>query len=172
MSNVIWNIESYDADPRYSDMYSRIIIPPRNGKTEMQRYYREFVNSMYGGADFGSSIYIKDVIFNDPATIVFWTDSTKTVVKCQEGDEFDPEKGLTMAIVKKIYGNKGSYCNEIKKWCEPYYEKQKEKDNLVARICDPGKKASAALAALEMAETAIAEAKEREEKKHKGRDSE
>lgn len=69
---------------------------------------------------------IKNVIFNDPATIVFWADGTKTVVKCQEGDEFDPEKGLTMAIVKKVYGNKGSYCNVIKKWVEPYYEKQVE----------------------------------------------
>ena len=59
---------------------------------------------------------IKNVIFNDPATIVFWDDGTKTVVKCQDGDEFDPEKGLAMAIVKKAYGNKGSYCNKLKKW--------------------------------------------------------
>ena len=59
---------------------------------------------------------IKNVIFNDPATIVFWEDGTKTVVKCQDGDEFDPEKGLAMAIVKKAYGNKGSYCNKMKKW--------------------------------------------------------
>ena len=59
---------------------------------------------------------IKNVIFNDPATIVFWEDGTKTVVKCQDGDEFDPEKGLSMAIVKKAYGNKGSYCNKLKKW--------------------------------------------------------
>lgn len=41
---------------------------------------------------------IKKVIFNDPATIVFWKDGTKTVVKRQEGAEFDPEKGLAMAI--------------------------------------------------------------------------
>ncbi len=41
---------------------------------------------------------IKKVIFNDPATIVFWKDGTKTIVKCQEGAEFDPEKGLAMAI--------------------------------------------------------------------------
>lgn len=41
---------------------------------------------------------IKKVIFNDPATIVFWKDGTKTVVKSQEGAEFDPEKGLAMAI--------------------------------------------------------------------------
>ena len=59
---------------------------------------------------------IKNVIFNNPATIVFWEDETKTVVKCQDGDEFDPEKGLAMAIAKKAYGNKGSYCNKMKKW--------------------------------------------------------
>lgn len=110
---------------------------------------------------------IKNVIFNDPATIVFWTDGTKTVVKCQEDDEFDPEKGLTMAITKKVYGNKGSYCNVIKKWCDPYHEKQKEKNALVARIRDLGKKATDALAALDMAEAAIANAKEQEEKKHR-----
>lgn len=59
---------------------------------------------------------IKNVIFNDPATIVFWGDGTKTVVKCQDDDWYDPEKGLAMAISKKALGNKGNYCNEIKKW--------------------------------------------------------
>ena len=28
---------------------------------------------------------IKNVIFNEPATIIIWKDGTKTVVKCQEG---------------------------------------------------------------------------------------
>lgn len=60
---------------------------------------------------------IKNVIFNDPATIVFWEDGTKTVVKAHD-EPFDKEKGLSMAIVKKMYGNKGSYFNEIKKWVE------------------------------------------------------
>jgi len=59
---------------------------------------------------------IKKVIFNDPATIVFWEDGTKTVVKCGENDIFDPEKGLAMAIVKKTLGNEGNYYNAIKKW--------------------------------------------------------
>jgi len=59
---------------------------------------------------------IKKVIFNDPATIVFWEDGTKTVVKCGENDIFDPEKGLTMAIAKKALGNEGNYYNAIKKW--------------------------------------------------------
>ena len=75
----------------------------------------DFLNSIYGISS--SHIpEIKNVIFNDPATIVFWEDGTKTVVKCQDGDEFDPEKGLAMAIAKKAYGNKGSYCNKMKKW--------------------------------------------------------
>lgn len=59
---------------------------------------------------------IKNVIFNDPATIIFWIDGTKTIVKAQDGDIFDPEKGLTMAITKKALGNEGNYCNELKKW--------------------------------------------------------
>ena len=58
---------------------------------------------------------IKNVIFNDPATIIFWSDSTKTVVKA-ENEPFDPEKGLAMAIAKKSLGNKGDYYNEFKKW--------------------------------------------------------
>lgn len=107
---------------RYSD---KVYIPMarRNGKTEYQKaFYRTMLNGVYGANPYYRP-EIKDVIFNDPATIVFWTDGTKTVVKCQEGDIFDPEKGLTMAIAKKVYGNKGSYCNVIKKWCEPYHEK-------------------------------------------------
>lgn len=62
-------------------------------------------------------IYIKDVIFSGPATIVFWSDDTKTVVKCSEGDTYDKEKGLAMAIVKKVIGsNSGSYYRKMKEW--------------------------------------------------------
>ena len=63
---------------------------------------------------------IKKLIFNPPATIVFWNDGTKTVVKCQNHEEFDPEKGLAMAFFKKMHGNKGHYFEEIKKWTEGY----------------------------------------------------
>ena len=59
---------------------------------------------------------ISDVIFNEPATIVFWKDGTKTVVKCGKGDSYDKEKGLAMCIVKKINGNKGNFNNLFKKW--------------------------------------------------------
>ena len=61
---------------------------------------------------------IKDVIFAPPATIVYWSDGSKTVVKCSEKDVFDPEKGLAMAIAKRCGGNKGSYYKEIQSWVE------------------------------------------------------
>ena len=63
-----------------------------------------------------SPFAINKVIFNDPATIVLWEDGTKTVVKCDENDRYDPEKGLAMAISKKALGNKGNYYNHLKKW--------------------------------------------------------
>lgn len=49
---------------------------------------------------------IKKVIFHKPATIVIWEDGTKTVVKCNKDDSWDPEKGLAMAIIKKSIGLK------------------------------------------------------------------
>lgn len=61
---------------------------------------------------------IKDVIFNDPATIVYWVDGIKTVVKAHN-EKFDPEKGLAMAICKRFLGSNksGSNFNNIfKKW--------------------------------------------------------
>lgn len=61
---------------------------------------------------------IKDVIFAPPATIVYWSDGSKTVVKCSEKDVFDPEKGLAMAIAKRCGGNKGGYYKEIQNWVE------------------------------------------------------
>ena len=45
---------------------------------------------------------IKDIKRNGPATIIFWFDGDKTVVKCQPGDQDDVEKGVIMALVKGI----------------------------------------------------------------------
>lgn len=56
---------------------------------------------------------VKKVIFNDPATIVYWKDGTKTVVKCQKGDYFDLEKGFAMAFLKKCWGNKGNFNDKL-----------------------------------------------------------
>lgn len=70
--------------------------------------------------------FIKRVIFSDPATIVFWEDGTKTVVKTQDGEKYDKEKGLAMAIAKRVFGNERDYYNVFKRWMRKGKEIKKE----------------------------------------------
>jgi hypothetical protein len=136
MNNVTWFIKSTDVDCG-SPYSSPEITVELSGMIDRETKINEIIEDLHrriGDPKYSRSrgiskpyvdpMRIKDVIFNDPATIVFWADGTKTVVKCQEGDEFDPEKGLTMAIAKKVYGNKGHYFETVKKWCGPYYERR------------------------------------------------
>lgn len=100
---------------------------------------------------------IKDVIFAPPATIVYWSDGSKTVVKCSEKDVFDSEKGLAMAIAKRCGGNNGSYYKEIRHWVEksrkkypgkPYTESSSvENDSLKKYIAQAKNSYEAALEA-------------------------
>lgn len=78
------------------------------------------------------SVSIRKVIFNDPATIVLWSDGTKTVVKCGPEDAFDMEKGLAMAIVKKMAGND----NRFHKVFKQYSNKKKKEPGSVGSISD------------------------------------
>ena len=91
-----------------------LITGRRNGKTLL---YQNILKSLFG-------FKIKEVIFNDPATVVFWGDGSKTIVQCQNGEPFDPEKGLAMAISKKVYGNKYDYYEIFKKWVGKYRKKK------------------------------------------------
>lgn len=74
-------------------------------------------------------VKVKDVKFSGPATIVFWTDNTKTIVKA-EGEDFDHEKGLAMAIAKKFIGTNTSHSNyyDIFKKYLPKEEKVEDKE--------------------------------------------
>lgn len=81
--------------------------------------WRNFMNYTYGR----HLPSIKDVIFKNPATIVFWADGTKTVVHTQDGEPYDPEKGLAMAMCKKMLGNKRDYYHTFKHWLKKLKEK-------------------------------------------------
>lgn len=121
-------------------------------------YYRGALNTARAKeATAMNTAAIKNVIFAPPATIVYWSDGTKTVVKCSEKDIFDPEKGLAMAIAKRCGGNKGSYYKEIQNWVEksgkkypgkPYTESSSvESDALKKYIAQAKKSYEAALEA-------------------------
>lgn len=128
----------YIKEARYRGCNTRILIPfveiEKVGEPAVAGYLylidRELRNEMYNTQVrglFELSMHerkvpeIKRVIFNDPATIVFWSDNTKTIVKA-ENETFDAEKGLAMAIAKKALGNEGNYYNELKKHLGDAYE--------------------------------------------------
>ncbi len=56
----------------------------------------------------------KEIIYNDAATIVYWSDGTKTVVKCNENDEYSEYAGFVAAVAKKMYGGTGPINQIIK----------------------------------------------------------
>lgn len=57
---------------------------------------------------------IKDVIFNNPATIIKWNDGSKTIVKCAKDETYNKSTGLAMCMLKKMLGNK--YKKIFKYW--------------------------------------------------------
>ena len=61
-------------------------------------------------------IFITKVIYNNPATIVYWSDGSKTVVRCQKGDTYSPETGLAMAICKRVFGNDNKFNKVFARW--------------------------------------------------------
>ena len=59
---------------------------------------------------------IDRVIFNPPATIVIFKDGTKSVVKCGEGEKFDPEVGFAMVMMKEMFGSRSGFKKFVKKF--------------------------------------------------------
>ena len=59
------------------------------------------------------------VIYNDPATVVIWSDGSKTVVKCHYGDAYDEREGFLLCCAKKLMGNTGVY-NDVMREIPPH----------------------------------------------------
>lgn len=66
------------------------------------------------------------ILIQGTATIIWWSDGTKTVVKCQKGDKMDPEKGIAMCVMKKFMGTNDTHSNylDFAKDAIAKYEKQ------------------------------------------------
>ena len=71
--------------------------------TDMKSIYKTYLDN-YG---FHTLPVPKKILFNSPATIVFWEDGDKTVVKCMKEDIYDKEKGFVLCLLKKMLGKKG-----------------------------------------------------------------
>ena len=67
----------------------------------------------------------KRIIYNNPATIVFWKDGTKTVVKKAAKEPYNKYNAFCAALAKKIYGN-NSRVNALVSSGEDQVKKKKD----------------------------------------------
>jgi hypothetical protein len=64
---------------------------------------------------------VKNIIFNGPATIVFWKDGTKTTVKCDEKDIPDKSKAIALCFMKKMFGNTSEFNTVLRTYVPEAY---------------------------------------------------
>lgn len=76
----------------------RMSIIPTSGTPELEI-------PLFKRSEYTDELKVTKVIYHNPATIVFWSDGTKTVVKCGKDDTYDKEKGFYIACAKKLFGN-------------------------------------------------------------------
>lgn len=135
--NTIYGFTStINFDRGYENPYALVEHPQKSleelkeiNKIMNKRTNRLDYNNLYSiGSLFGvRKPEIEKVIFSGPCTIVMWSDGDKTIVRC-ENENFDKEKGLAMAIVKKFLGtnkNKSDYFDIFKEFIPKEKEETK-----------------------------------------------
>ena len=73
-------------------------------------------------------VYIKKVLYNNPVTVVWWSDDTITRNKCPENATYNPDSGLLFCIAKKLFGN-DNIAQIFNEWSLP--ENEEAKNNYV-----------------------------------------
>ena len=81
---------------------------------------------------------IDHVVFNGPATIIFWQDGTKTVLKCHEGDEYSAVTGFALCMLKGVLGNQG-YHDLCENWLDDVYAADEERKKISKKIIEDAK---------------------------------
>ena len=91
---------------------------------------RRFLKTVTGDTDSDTEARIdlnfytpRKIIFNDPVSVVFWQDGTKTIVRRTKGEKFNKYTAFTAALAKKIFGNNTRVNAIVKSGID-----QKEKD--------------------------------------------
>lgn len=110
MAGAVYNITA-DNSKTYNNP---VLIEGINEKAPKNYSYaypiREITNAVLIQAPRRPTANVK-IIINEKkkTTVAIWGDGSKTVVKCQPGDEFDAEKGIAMCFVKRSFNNRGCY---------------------------------------------------------------
>jgi len=111
-----FDITSHLGDFLINDIKKQFVLP----------VCKELPPFKFNSSGYRIPILSKPPIFNPPATICYWTDGTKTVVKCQEGDTYSPEAGLALCYMKKVLGNTS---RDLNKELHKYIPEESEDNN-------------------------------------------
>ena len=104
-----------DALKRLTKKENNMIVHVKNVPVETVDNKGVFMSKVNPGIAIGSEgdcLTVKNIIYNNPATIVFWSDGTKTVVKRLKGTPFNKYNAFCAAVCKKLYGS-NSALNKI-----------------------------------------------------------
>ena len=61
------------------------------------------------------SLTVERIIVNGDATIIFWKDESKTIVKKSADDQYDLHHAFCAALAKRVYGSNSAVKKMIKK---------------------------------------------------------
>jgi hypothetical protein len=96
-----------------------IAMTSRAASARLAELAKTAANALSRAVRRDAPLTIKKVHFSGPVTVVVWSDGTLTKVRCQEGDTLDYEKGLALAIAKRVLGtnkNRSDYYDVFKKY--------------------------------------------------------
>lgn len=95
----------------YSFVASKTIYVGEGEEVAMNNVFNEDCNKEFIDflkeklTEFAQENCVKKIVRNGPATIVFWDDGTKTIVKRAEGTKDDIYMAFCSAFTKKMLGN-------------------------------------------------------------------
>ena len=72
---------------------------------------------------------IEKVVFNPPATIIIFKDGRKFVSKARAGEQFDPEYGFSMALMKYFFESRGYFKRFLEQFIDENTQDKIEKYN-------------------------------------------
>lgn len=139
LANLNFEAIIYDADPDEKlHALDRVLRSEIDSRPDIYRLALDFQTYVPGlssgrypwGENEKKGFSVDHIFYDDVATVVFWTDGTKTVVRCPEGKPYDEYSAFCAALAKKIYGNNSKLQREIKK--KARYSKKRQ---LVKSVC-------------------------------------
>lgn len=120
-----------DNETTYTNPVKVISITEYTKKAPSVKYVREITKAKLVEAPSKPTGGIERVVVNPEkkATAIIWVDGTKTVVKCQDGEEYDAEKGIALCFMKRAFHNRGCFNDIFRKWI-PVEEEEEVNEQL------------------------------------------